>query len=418
MNRRLLSSIAIVTSVVLVGACQSTSTPAPTPVTPTETPEPTATPVPKGQIFKIYSSLPLSGDDAAQAQGIANAIDLAIEKQTDGGTLCDGVLKITRESLDDTGDKGAWDTFREQDNAYKANADVDAMAYIGPFDSGAARVSIPILNQSSLAMISPAADGVGLTKPYAPSDPMAYYPMGKRSFMRLAPLQDAQGAAGAKWARTLGATKAFIVEDGEQYGRGASDAFDAAFKEAGAQVAGRARIDEKGSNIAAIVADVKSAGADLVYFSGTGAQNAGALLKALRAGSVKAKFMGTAVLLARAFAGAAGDAAQGAYTTAPGLPAELPAKGQQFARDYESRFGTRPDVYAFNGYEAASVVLAAAQQVCAKDRVALLDAMFGAKDFDGVLGKWSFDANGDVSGLPVGSRAYGKNGWETVAGVQ
>ena len=49
----------------------------------------------------------------------------------------------------------------------------------------------------------------------------------------------------------------------------------------------------------------------------------------------------------------------------------------------------------FQGH--VNVALNAINKVCKKDRGAILDAVFATKDFDGVLGKWSFDANGDTS---------------------
>ena len=58
-----------------------------------------------------------------------------------------------------------------------------------------------------------------------------------------------------------------------------------------------------------------------------------------------------------------------------------------------------------------SVVLAAAQQVCQKDRVALLDAMFATRDFDGVLGQWSFDANGDTNLIAISGNQFTNATW-------
>ena len=413
--RRILSFITA--SMVLLAACQSTPTPEPTP---TEEPVPTATPIPKGQIFKIYSSLPLSGERADEARGIVNAINLAIEKQTDpGGTLCDGILKITHESLDDAlSDTGVWDTFREQDNAYKANADADAMAYIGPLDSGAARVAVPILNQASIVVVSPGTDYVGLTKPYEPSDPMVYYITGKRSFARFGAPMDTLAAAAANWAKTLGATKVFIVDDGEQYGLGASDAFNITAKEAGLEVAGREMIEPKARNLADIVGQVKGAKPGLVFFSGDNAVNGGQLLQALRKEGVDAKFMGTPIIQTKPFVTAAGAAGEGTYAVGSGIVLDkLTAKGQQFAQDYKAKFGAAPTSAAVFGYDAATAVLGAARKVCLKDRVALMDATVATQNLEGALGQWSFDANGDVNPQFMMGYMLKAGAWQPVSSI-
>ncbi|MCL4505248.1 MAG: branched-chain amino acid ABC transporter substrate-binding protein [Chloroflexi bacterium] len=416
MNSRLLCSIAAAT--MLIAACQNTPTPAPTPeVTPvpSEEPIPTATPVVKGQAFKIYSSLPLAGHEAEQSKSIVNGINLAIEQKTASGTLCDGIFKITTVSLDDASPAtGAWSMEREQENAYKAVTDTDAMAYIGPFDSGAARVSMPILNKGSIAIVNPSADYVGLTKPYAPSDPDVYFEMGKRNFMRLAPPVDLQGAAAVRLARILTATKVFIVDDAEQYGRGPSDVFASAAQKAGLSVVGREAVSDQADNLPFIASKILISRADFIYYGGSDPAKAALFLNEARKEKINAVFMGTSALMNKAFTDGAGDLAQGVYATSFGMAeSQLSPKGQAFARDYESHYTSKPDIYAFTGYEAASVIIAAAGNVCQKDRVALLDAMFNTLDFDGVLGKWSFDANGDINLHPFVGNKFDKGTWQT-----
>ena len=86
------------------------------------------------------------------------------------------------------------------------------------------------------------------------------------------------------------------------------------------------------------------------------------------------------------------------YITFGGLPPEkMTGKGAEFCAAYQSKFGAEPEAYASYGYESARVILQAIAQAKTKDRAGILAAVAGTKDFNGVLGQWSFDANGDTS---------------------
>jgi branched-chain amino acid transport system substrate-binding protein len=75
----------------------------------------------------------------------------------------------------------------------------------------------------------------------------------------------------------------------------------------------------------------------------------------------------------------------------------LQGRGKQFYETYKKKFGSEPEAYSVYGYEAARVVLEGIKRAAKKDRAAIRDAIAGLHDFDGVLGKWSFDQNGDTS---------------------
>jgi len=49
------------------------------------------------------------------------------------------------------------------------------------------------------------------------------------------------------------------------------------------------------------------------------------------------------------------------------------------------------------GYEATAAALTAIERAGKKDRAAILQAVSNIRDFDGSLGRWSFDENGDTS---------------------
>ena len=138
----------------------------------------------KGEI-EIWSSLPRQGSSKAQTDTIVNAINMAIEER--GGVV--GGYKIVYKDVDDsTAAAGKWDEATEIKNANDAVANDKLVAYIGTFNSGAAKLSIPILCGKGIVMVSPANTGVGLTKPFEEGEPDKYYPNGcKKNYTRVIP---------------------------------------------------------------------------------------------------------------------------------------------------------------------------------------------------------------------------------------
>jgi branched-chain amino acid transport system substrate-binding protein len=64
---------------------------------------------------------------------------------------------------------------------------------------------------------------------------------------------------------------------------------------------------------------------------------------------------------------------------------------------YRAKYGELPEAYAVYGYEAAGVALRAIRDAAAKDRRAIAAAALAIRDYDGALGRWGFDANGDTT---------------------
>jgi len=353
-----------------------------------------------GTRLVIASSLPRTGSSKAQTDTIANAIKQRLEEAK--YQACGGKFSIEYQDLDDaTAAAGKWDAGQEAANANKAVADPDVVAYIGTFNSGAAKISIPILNAADLVMVSPANTYPGLTKPGKgdKGEPDVYYPNGKRNYTRVVPADDLQGAAAANWAKDLGAKSVYILDDAELYGKGIADVFNKTATTLGLKVLGQESIDGKAADYRALAAKVLDLNPDLVYFGGITQNNAGQLLKDLRGEGFKGKFMGPDGIYEPAFIEAAGkDIAEGVYVTFGGVPAaELTGAGKAWYDAYKAKYNSEPEVYAVYGYDAASVILAAIEKTCKVDRAAVRDAVFATKDFDGALGKWSFDANGDTS---------------------
>jgi branched-chain amino acid transport system substrate-binding protein len=370
-----------------------------------------------GNTVKIVSSLPMTGSSLGQTQTIVNGIKQALEETN--STACNGKIKIQYEALDDaTAAAGKWDSAQEISNANKAVADKSVVAYIGTFNSGAAKLSIPILNKADLVMVSPANTAVGLTKSGKgeKGEPEKYYPNGKRNYARVVPADDLQGSAAANWAKSLGVKKVYILDDQEVYGKGLADIFEASAKKQGIQVLGHEGIDAKASDYKALMTKIKALNPDLIYFGGITQNNAGQLVKDARNVGMtadKVKFMGPDGTYEQALIDAAGRDAEGYLATFGGIPPkQLTGAGKTWYESYKKKFNSEPEAYAAYGYEAAKAVINGINQVCKNDRPAIRDAVMGTKNYQGILGTWSFDKNGDTT-LTTLSGSVVKNGkWE------
>jgi branched-chain amino acid transport system substrate-binding protein len=355
-----------------------------------------------GQTVKIVSDLPLQGANRAQTTTMVNAIEMAIEER--GGKA--GSATIEYESLDDaTAQAGQWDEAKCAENAQTAAQDEEIVGWIGPFNSGCAAVEIPILNEAGLGMISPANTYIGLTKPGGePDEPEKYYPTGERNYTRVIVADDEQGQAGALLMEEEGVESVYILDDKETYGKGLADQVQKSAEELGIQIVGREGIDGSAANYRSLMNKIARIDPDAIYFGGIIENNAGQLIKdKVGAGMSNddVLFIGPDGIFVDTFISQAGNAAEGAYITFGGLPeSELTAKGQQFVQDYESQHDDAVQPYTAYAYEAANVMLDAIERASKEGEVtreAVLQQIFATEDFNGVLGTWSFDEDGDTS---------------------
>ncbi len=362
-------------------------------------------------VVKIVSNLPRTGSSNSQTTAMVNGMRMAIEQRSNKA----GKFTVKFEDWDDASpERGNWDPALEAANAERAINDPQVIAFLGPYNSGAAKISMPKLNAARLLMVSPGNTWPGLTKKELgeANEPDIYRPSGKISYFRVVPTDDIQGAVGAEWAKELGATKVYVLHDRELYGRGVATIFQQSAKQLGIEVVGFDGIEVKASNYRSLAVKIRSKGANFVYFGGTTQTNAGQLVKDLRASGLKIPIMVPDGCFENAFIEAAGkqNVEGTAYITFGGVPAkELKGRGQKFYADYKARYGIEPESYAAYGFETADVTMEALSKLDTFSREALIEQVAQTKDFDGVLGKWSFDAQGDTT-LRIMSGSTVKNG--------
>src|SRR5438876_991597 len=309
--------------------------------------------------IKIVSSLPRTGANKGQTDTMVNSFKMALDEV---GSKVGGATIVYTDMDDATAAKGAWDAAKEAENANQALNDADVMVYIGTFNSGAAKVSIPILCKVNLGMISPANTYPGLTKKIEgaveSNEPDVYYEGCKRNYTRVVPSDEIQGAAAAKWSKDLGASKAYVLDDTQLYGHGIAVVYANTAPKVGLQlVGGPEGFDDNASDYRAMAQKVRQSGADIVFFGGITQANAGKLWQDLRATlGNDVKLMGPDGILELAFIDAAGPAAEGTYITFGGVPpSKLTGAGATWYQKYKQQYNSEPEAYAGYGYESMKV---------------------------------------------------------------
>ncbi|MBF0566039.1 MAG: ABC transporter substrate-binding protein [Nitrospirae bacterium] len=96
----------------------------------------------------------------------------------------------------------------------------------------------------------------------------------------------------------------------------------------------------------------------------------------------------------------AGGAANGLIVATPWFPLRQDRKVKDFITNYEKRFGQKPDQFSAQAYDGMYMLAEAIKKAGSADRDKIRDSLAGIKNFDGVLGTFSFDENRDVSMAP------------------
>jgi branched-chain amino acid transport system substrate-binding protein len=360
-----------------------------------------------GDGVTIYSSLPLQGASRPIGEALVDGMRLAFKQ---AGNSVDGIA-VNYVSLDDsTAQAGAWTPEAESANARRAIQDSSAVAYLGTFNSGAAAVAIPLLNEAGLAMLSPGNTAVGLTsgEPGANTDagePSIYYPTGVRNYARIVPRDTVQGAAVAATMGEDGCTRAAILHDNEVYGAGLATNIEIAAEGLGVEVAVNDGIDGRSANFRSVASALATDNIDCFVFSGITANGAVQLFKDVASALPDARLYGPDGVAESTFydpadGGLPADVAGRTKVTVATLsPDQYSDAGRQFFADFEEEYAdANPNPYAIYGYESARLILDVLSRADdPTDRESVRQALFETTDRDSVLGTYSIDENGDTT---------------------
>jgi branched-chain amino acid transport system substrate-binding protein len=327
----------------------------------------TASPGGGGKKLVISTDLPLQGASKDASDATNQAIELYLEQI--GYKAGDYTIELKKYD-DSTAAAGKWDQAQCTKNATDHVANVNEVAVMGTYNSGCAKIIVPVLNldpSGPMLMVSQANTNPGLTKTWDPGEPEKYYPGGKRNYARVVTTDDNQGRAAAQFMiKDLGVKSCYILNDNETYGQGVAGSFETEAKKQGITVLGNEPWDGKQPNYTALFQKIKGLNPDCIYLGGIYDNNGGQLIKdkvAVLGDNTAVKLMGP-----DGFTGYPElnklPQGQGMYLSFPGLTNDdLRKQGGAAAKlldAYKAKYGSDPaSSYALYGVAAVQVILEA-----------------------------------------------------------
>jgi branched-chain amino acid transport system substrate-binding protein len=324
------------------------------------------------QVLTISSDLPLQGSSFDSNDSTNKAIALYLKQIKYKA----GKYTVKFKIYDDaTAAKGSWDDAKCAANAQAHVANKSEVAVMGTYNSGCAKIEIPILNQApggAMTMVSDANTNPGLTKSWNPGEPDIYYPTGVRNYARVCTTDDVQGSAAAQFAKSIGVKSVYVLNDTQTYGQGVAQAFTTEAKKQGLTVLSSGAFgegwDAKQSDYTALFTKIKALNPDMIYVGGIFDNNGGQLTKdkvAVLGDNTKVKFMAPDGFTGYPEFNSLPEA-DGAYLSFAGLSSDLLAKinpkgaGANFVKAYMKEYKKAPvGSYPVYGVAAVQVILAA-----------------------------------------------------------
>jgi branched-chain amino acid transport system substrate-binding protein len=318
---------------------------------------------------KVGAILPLTGQTANFGQDTLNGLKLALEKDT-------SMPKVELVVEDTLGTPaGSATAVNKLISTDKVSVIIGEVA-----SSNTIAASAPAQN-AKIPLMTHASTNDSITK-------------GKDFISRICFIDSFQGEVMAKFAKgeLKAKTAVILVDSDSDYSRGLRDSFKAAFTKEGGKVVEEISYSQKDTDFKAQLMKVRKENPDVVFLPGYYTQ-VGAILRQSAELKIKSKYLGTDGWSGEDLFKIAGPASAGHYVSNHFVADDKDPKVQAFAKEYQAKYGKVPSDMAALGYDAAYFIKNAVRTADSSDPTKIKDAINGTKNFQGITGTISLDAN-------------------------
>lgn len=285
-------------------------------------------------------------------------------------------MKIRLETEDDASEATKADTAVERLIDSK-----NVTAILGEVASSASLSGGNVCQKKSVPMISPSSTNEKVT-------------VGRDYVFRVCFLDSYQAAVVARFVHDgLKKTKvAIFTNKGQSYSVGFSEEFKKAFTKYGGTIVKEQNYGDKDSDFRGQLTAIKSADPEAILIPGY-YTDAGSIVKQARELGITAPMLGGDGWSSSKLLEIGGTAANGCYFSDHMSIKDPRPTVQNFVKGYTAQYKADPTSMSALGYDAAKILFDAISRAKSTDKKAIRDAIAETKDFDGVSGKITIDAN-------------------------
>ncbi len=325
------------------------------------------------EAIKVGEFASLTGGNASFGVSAHDGTALAIDEINAAGGLLGKKLQLLTE--DDRSTAGEPATI-----ARKLISSDKVIALLGEVASSKSLEAAPICQENKAPMISPASTNPKVTE------------IGDYIF-RVCFIDPFQGTVMAKFALSKGFKKVAVLTDEKQdYSKGLAQFFRETFTNSGGVIAKEQSYSTGDKDFRAMLTSVKASHPDAIFLPGYYGEVALIARQARQLG-ITAPFMGGDGWVGNSLLTVAGHSLDGSFFSSHFSAENQDPAIQGFLKRFKEKYHVDADDMAALGYDSAMILADAIKRAGTTDEPALRNAIAATKDYAGITGKITLDAN-------------------------
>lgn len=263
-------------------------------------------------------------------------------------------------------------------------------AIIGPTSSTTVSAAFPVAQENQVVALSPTSAARGISA------------LGEFLFRNSLTVDRIIPSGVSETQTKLGYQRVVTLYDSaDVFSQSSDEVLQKALHENGVEILATEPFEFGDRDFSAQLTRIKELSPDAIFISAQTTETTEVIIQARQMGiPFEVPFISSLTLTISEVTRAAG-AAEGTIAFTSWSSMAVTPGNQEFVANYRAKYGDEPNVFAAQSYAAVYILAKAFTDAGSTDAAAIQQAMANIKDFDTVLGTFSFDENGDGVYTPV-----------------